>query len=124
MGYFATKSTTDPTQQAVLKQMDDGKFHTLGVIRSFMDFYTGETWSLSISLFTLTAVTWMLSGLSAREPRGTLQILWPLLFSFIGTAYIAYRYFFSVPALQHLLNIVLTVIAIIQLRKVPAATQK
>ena len=53
---------------AVLKAMTDVRFDTMGANRSYLDFFMGFGWSLSVFMLMQTIVLWQLASLAQTDP--------------------------------------------------------
>jgi hypothetical protein len=58
----------DPEATAVVEAMKSHRMHVMGFDRTFMEFYLGFGWMLSVDLFAQAVLLWLLAGLAARDP--------------------------------------------------------
>lgn len=83
----------------VLQSMRAVHFDVMGVSRSYLDFYMGFGYSLTVSLLLQSVLLWNLSNL-ARTHASTAR---PMIAAFVAATalggVIAWRYIFPVPAL-------------------------
>lgn len=83
----------------VLRHMTAVHFQTMGANRSYLDFYLGFGWSLTIAMTLQTFLLWQIASLA----RGNVAIARPMLAAFIlatiASAIISWRFLFPVPAL-------------------------
>ncbi len=83
----------------VLRQMKAVHFQTMGASRSYLDFYLGFGWSISIAMALQTFLLWQIASLA----RDNAAIVRPMTASFIlatiASAVISWRFLFPVPAL-------------------------
>lgn len=104
----------------VLQSMRTVHFDVMGVSRSYLDFYMGFGYSLSVSLFLQSALLWIL-GDAARQHA---SILRPMIAAFIVAValggIIAWKYIFPVPALFSLVLCATLIVAFIAAGRSPA----
>lgn len=108
----------------VLRSMRTVHFDVMGVNRSYLDFYMGFGYSITVSLFLQSVLLWILSNLA----RTHASIARPMIAAFaVATALggvIAWRYIFPVPALFSLVLFAALVVAFIAaLRTRPSNTR-
>lgn len=105
---------------AVLESMRTVHFDIMGVSRSYLDFYMGFGYSLSVSLFLQSALLWIL-GNAARQHA---SIVRPMIGTFVVAValggLIAWQYIFPVPALFSLVLCATLVVAFISAHRSPA----
>jgi hypothetical protein len=104
----------------VLQSMRTVHFDVMGVNRSYLDFYLGFGYSISVSLFLQAAVLWMLSAV-ARKDAATAR---PMIAAFAVAAalstLIAWGYIFPVPAIFSLVLSATLIVAYITALRSPA----
>jgi hypothetical protein len=98
IGHFTRKASTDSQAIAVFKAMEGYKFPIGSQFRSYDEFYEGMSLNLIITLLTMTAMLWILSGVAVQQPGLCLKLLWPLLLCLLAFSATGWRYFFLVPA--------------------------
>src|SRR5215813_1023262 len=54
----------------VLKAMTAVHFDTMGASRSYLDFFMGFGWSISVSMLLQTVLLWQLASLARTDPAG------------------------------------------------------
>ena len=83
----------------VLRQMTAVHFQTMGANRSYLDFYLGFGWSLTIAMLLQTFLLWQAASLA----RDNVAIVRPMTAAFIlatiASAVISWCFLFPVPAL-------------------------
>lgn len=83
----------------VLRAMTNTRFETMGVNRSYLDFFTGFGWTIAIGMVLQSVLLWQLAAL-ARQEGG--EIARPMIAAFaianLATAFVAWRFLFPVPA--------------------------
>ena len=84
---------------AVLKAMRDVRFDTMGVSRSYLDFYMGLGWSLSVFMLMETILLWQLASLAKTEPARLRPIIGVIVLATAGSGIIAWRFILPVPAI-------------------------
>ncbi|HEV2443590.1 MAG TPA: hypothetical protein VGT07_13780 [Steroidobacteraceae bacterium] len=106
----------------VLRSMRTVHFDVMGVNRSYLDFYMGFGYSITVSLFLQSVLLWILSNLA----RTHASIARPMIAAFaVATALgglIAWRYIFPVPALFSLVLFAALVVAFIAALRSPAVS--
>lgn len=104
----------------VLQSMRTVHFGVMGVNRSYLDFYLGFGYSLSVSLFLQSALLWMLGNLARQHA----SIVRPMIAAFIVSValggVIAWKYIFPVPAVFSLVLCATLVVAFISAQRTPA----
>jgi hypothetical protein len=83
----------------VLKAMTAVRFDTMGANRSYLDFFMGFGWSLSIAMLLQTVLLWQLSSLARADPVHVRPMIAVFLLATLAGGVIAWRFIFPVPAL-------------------------
>ena len=81
---------------AVLKAMRETRFDTMGVSRTYLDFYLGFGYSLAVAQLMLAVLLWQLASLAradAAAARPMIAVATAL------TGVLAWRFIFPLPAL-------------------------
>ena len=84
---------------AVLKAMTDVRFDTMGANRSYLDFFMGFGWSISVFMVMQTILLWQLASLARTDPVRLRPIIAVFAIATVGSGVIAWRFIFPVPAL-------------------------
>ena len=84
---------------AVLKSMTDVRFKTMGANRSYLDFFMGFGWSISVLMMMETILLWQLASLAKTEPARLRPLIAVIGLATVGSGIIAWRFIFPVPAL-------------------------
>jgi hypothetical protein len=84
---------------AVLKAMTDVRFATMGVSRSYLDFYMGLGWTISVLMAMETILLWQLASLAKTEPARLRPIIAVIALATVGSGIIAWRFILPVPAI-------------------------
>src|SRR5262250_652181 len=83
----------------VLKAMTDVHFETMGANRSYLDFFMGFGWSISVLMLLQTVVLWQLASLARADPAGVRPMIAVFGLATLATGVIAWRFILPVPAL-------------------------
>jgi hypothetical protein len=106
----------------VLQAMRTISFHVMGVDRTYLDFYRGFGYSLSVSLFLQAALLWILAGLARVHASAVRPMIAAFLVAVGLGGLIAWRYIFPVPALFSLALCATLTVALISAGRVPAVS--
>jgi hypothetical protein len=83
----------------VLQAMRTVRFNTLGVNRSYLDFYLGFGYSISVSQVMLTILLWQFSTLAQTDSRRVRPMIIVVALAIAVGGLVAWRFIFPVPAL-------------------------
>jgi hypothetical protein len=83
----------------VLKAMTAVRFDTMGANRSYLDFFMGFGWSISVYMLLQTVLLWQLASLASSEPVRVRRIIAVFALATLATGVIAWRLIFPIPAL-------------------------
>ena len=83
----------------VLRAMTAVRFDTMGTNRSYLDFFMGFGWSLSVAMLLQTALLWQLAGLAQSDPARVRPMIAVFALATLASGLIAWRFIFPVPAL-------------------------
>ena len=86
-------------ENAVLKAMRDTQFETMGVNRSYLDFYMGFGHSLSVAEFMLAVILWQLASVARTDARRMRPMIAVIAMANIVSCVIAWHFIFPLPAL-------------------------
>jgi len=103
-------------ENAVLKAMTDVRFDTMGVSRSYLDFYMGFGWSLSVFMLMETVLLWQLASLAKTEAARVRPIIAVIALATAGSGIIAWRFILPVPALFSVVLVIPLAIAYVAAR--------
>jgi len=84
---------------AVLTAMTDVRFDTMGANRSYLDFFIGFGWSISVLMLMQTILVWQLASLAQTDPTRLRPMIAVIALATIACGIIAWRFIFPVPAL-------------------------
>ena len=83
----------------VLRPMRTFQIQTMGVTRTYMDFYRGFGFTLSVYLVLQAVVLWQLASMARTNPLQVRPIILSMLVASGVNAVLTWRYIFPVPAL-------------------------
>ena len=83
----------------VLKSMTDVQFSVMGANRSYLDFFMGFGWSLSVFMLMQTILLWQLGSLAATEAARLRPLIAVIALATVASGVIAWRFIFPIPAL-------------------------
>src|SRR5215470_6251205 len=83
----------------VLKAMTAVRFDTMRANRSYLDFFMGFGWSLSVAMLLQTVVLWQLASLADPDAARVRPIIAVFVLATLASGVIAWRFIFPVPAL-------------------------
>ena len=84
---------------AVLQQMTAVRFDVMGASRSYLDFYMGFGWSLSVAMVLQTVLLWQMASLARTNASGARPMIAAFALATLASTVIAWRFIFMVPAL-------------------------
>lgn len=83
----------------VLKAMTAVRFDAMGANRSYLDFYMGFGWSISVAMLMQTVLLWQIASLARTDPASVRPMIAAIAFATVASGVIAWRFIFPVPAL-------------------------
>ena len=83
----------------VLRQMTNVHFQTMGVNRSYLDFYVGFGWSLTVAMLLQTVLLWQVASLARVDVARARPMILTFVVATVVSAAIAWRFIFPLPAL-------------------------
>ena len=86
-------------ENEVLKAMTDVRFDTMGANRSYLDFFMGFGWSISVLMLLQTVLLWQLASLARADPTRVRPMIAVFSLATLATGVIAWRFIFPIPAL-------------------------
>jgi hypothetical protein len=104
----------------VLQSMRAVHFDVMGVSRSYLDFYLGFGYSITVSLCLQAILLWILSGLARTHAAAIRPMIAAFAVAAAVSGLIAWRYIFPVPALFSLVLCAALVVAFIAAIRSPA----
>ena len=86
-------------ENEVLKAMTDVRFDTMGANRSYLDFFMGFGWSISVLMLLQTVLLWQLASLARADPARVRPMIAVFALATLAAGVIAWRFIFPIPAL-------------------------
>ena len=86
-------------ENEVLKAMTAVRFDTMGANRSYLDFFMGFGWSISVAMLLQTVLLWQLAGVAAPDPARVRPMIAAFVLATLASGVTAWRFIFPVPAL-------------------------
>src|SRR5215470_8053129 len=86
-------------ENEVLKAMTAVRFDTMGANRSYLDFFLGFGWSISVLMLMQTVLLWQLAALAQPDPSRVRPLIAVFALATLSNGVIAWRLIFPVPAL-------------------------
>jgi hypothetical protein len=83
----------------VLRAMTNVRFDTMGANRSYLDFFMGFGWSITVSMLLQTVVLWQLASLARTDAARLRPIIAAFALAIAASGMIAWRFIFPIPAL-------------------------
>jgi hypothetical protein len=83
----------------VLRAMTGVRFETMGANRSYLDFFMGFGWSLSVMMAMQTVLLWQMASLARTDPAHVRPMIAVFALATLATGVIAWRFIFPVPAI-------------------------
>ena len=103
-------------ENAVLSAMRDVHFQTMGVNRSYLDFYSAFGWSLSVAQLMLAVLLWQIASLARTNARAVKPMIAVIAIAMAATGVIAWQMLFPLPALFSLVLVASLVVAFARAR--------
>ena len=92
-------------ENPVLQTMRSVRFDTMGTNRSYLDFYMGFGYSLSVTQVMLATLLWQLASLARTNAASVRPMIATMILAVILCGLIAWRFLFPLPALFSLIQI-------------------
>jgi hypothetical protein len=83
----------------VLKAMTAVRFDTMGANRSYLDFFMGFGWSISVAMLLQTVLLWQLASLARTDSARVRPMIAVFALATLASGVIAWRFIFPLPAL-------------------------
>ncbi len=83
----------------VLREMTGVHFAVHGASRSYLDFFMGFGWSISVAMVLQTLLLWQLAWLARTNATGVRPMIAAFALATLASGVIAWRFIFPVPAL-------------------------
>ncbi len=94
------KSWSPMGETEVLHAMRTVQFDTYGVRRTYLDFFLGFGFSLSVLLVLQAVVLWQLAALAKTNSGAIRPIVASFMLASIGIGLVSWRFLFPVPAIS------------------------
>ena len=83
----------------VLRAMTAVRFDTMGANRSYLDFYVGFGWSITVAMVMQTVLLWQMASLARTNQASVRPMIAIIALATVACGVIAWRFIFPVPAL-------------------------
>ena len=83
----------------VLKAMTDSHFEILGASRSYLDFFLGFGWSISVFMLLQTALLWQMASLARVDAAQVRPMIVMFALAVLANGVIAWLFLFLLPVL-------------------------
>jgi hypothetical protein len=94
-----TKRWSPMGENDVLKAMETVRFDTMGVNRSYLDFFLGFGWSLSVAMLLQSVLLWQLASLARSDAAQVRPMIAAFALATLAGGVIAWIFIFPAPAL-------------------------
>lgn len=94
-----TKRWSPMGENEVLKAMATVRFDTMGVDRSYLDFFMGFGWTISVAMLLQSALLWQMASLARSDAMQVRPMIATFALATLASGLIAWRFIFPVPAL-------------------------
>ena len=102
---FAAGHTVGGTQEwspmgetDVLQAMRTHRFDVMGLSRTYLDFYRGFGYTLTVTLLLQAVLLWQVASLARTEPRGVSPMIASFVLASLASTVIAWAIILPVPA--------------------------
>lgn len=103
----------------ILKAMGSFRFDVQGVNRTYLDFYLGFGWTISVYLFLQAVLLWQLAPLAGVEPHRVRPLLVSFLVAWIAATVISSLLIFPLPAVLSAVVTAFLAAVLFRLRALP-----
>lgn len=86
-------------ENEVLAAMTAVRFDTMGANRSYLDFFLGFGWSISVAMLLQTVLLWQMASLARTDVANVRPMIAVFALATLASGIIAWRFIFPVPAL-------------------------
>jgi hypothetical protein len=93
------KSWSPLGETETLTAMRSFRFDAMGVNRSYLDFYLGFGYTISVFLLLQTVVLWQLAGLATTEPLKVRPLVAAFAVASAACGLLAWRFIFPLPTI-------------------------
>ena len=85
-------------ENEVLTAMATVRFETMGVSRSYLDFFMGFGWSISVFMLLQTALLWQIGSVARTNAVHVRPMIAVFVLANLASGMIAWRFIFPMPA--------------------------
>ena len=75
------------------------RFDTMGANRSYLDFFMGFGWAITVAMVMQTVLLWQMASLARTDPAGVRPMIAVISLATVASGIIAWRFLFPIPAL-------------------------
>ena len=86
-------------ENEVLKAMTEVRFDAMGANRSYLDFFMGFGWSISVLMLLQAVLLWQFASVARTEPARVRPMIAAFGLATLAGGVIAWRFIFPIPAL-------------------------
>jgi hypothetical protein len=108
-------------ETAVLQQMRTFRFDAMGTSRSYLEFYLGFGYVISVLQFMLAVLLWQVGGLAREQARLVGPLIATFLVAAIASTLVTWRYIFLVPTIFSVAYTVAVALAFVAASRARAA---
>jgi hypothetical protein len=112
-----TKKWSPMGENEVLQAMTTVHFDVMGVNRSYLDFFMGFGWSLSVTLLLQCVLLWQMASLARSEPWRMRPMIAAFALATLAGGAIAWFFIFPIPAVFSGVLLIVLVAAYVTARK-------
>ncbi|HEV2720698.1 MAG TPA: hypothetical protein VG323_11815 [Thermoanaerobaculia bacterium] len=94
-----TKSWSPMGETDVLRAMRSVSFQAGGVTRTYLDFYMGLGWTVSIFLLLQAVVLWQMATIAKTDPRRVRPVIATFFLATVAAAAVAWTLILPVPVI-------------------------
>jgi len=95
----------------VLRSMTTVHFDAMGVNRSYLDFFMGFGWSITVAMLLQTVLLWQMASLARTNAAQVRPMIAAFALATLASAALAWRFLFPLPALFCLVLLAILVAA-------------
>jgi hypothetical protein len=93
-----TKKWSPMGENEVLNSMSTVRFDVMGASRSYLDFFMGFGWSISVALLLQSVLLWQLASLARKDGVQVRPMIAAFAIASLASSVIAWRFILPVPA--------------------------
>jgi hypothetical protein len=115
------KAWSPAGETAVLEQMRTFQFDAMGTSRTYLEFYLGFGFVISVLQFMLAVLLWQVGGLAREDARRVRPLIATFLAAAIASTLVTWRYIFLVPTIFSVVYTVAVALAFVTAGRARAA---